>query len=322
MSEELITNGDFETGDFTGWIVNDVFGSPAPGDMWYINDGNVEIPYSLSDDTTDTFYASDPISGDYDAISDYTVLAQSVGPFSLLIQNFTLPSNISSATLSWKDRICNYAGDFSAPDNINMGEWQTLNVGFVDMGAVFCTLPGDDVMQEGPNLRSIDVTEILKSSTTPEVGLIFWVAAAVEPLFVTVDDISLEVYTLDDMAIDIKPGSDPNCFNNDGHGVIPVAILGSAGFDVTTIDAGSVMLEGLAIKAVGKSNKLLAHYDDVNNDGYYDLVVQIEDTDQVFAEGDTIATVTGYLNDDTYFQGSDSICIVPLVCDDGGRSEG
>ena len=34
------------------------------------------------------------------------------------------------------------------------------------------------------------------------------------------------------VAIDIKPGSDPNCFNNNGNGVIPVAILGSASFDV------------------------------------------------------------------------------------------
>ena len=33
-----------------------------------------------------------------------------------------------------------------------------------------------------------------------------------------------------DVEIDIKPGSDPNCFNNNGHGVIPVAILSSNNF--------------------------------------------------------------------------------------------
>ena len=38
--------------------------------------------------------------------------------------------------------------------------------------------------------------------------------------------------------IDIKPGSDPNCFNLNGNGVIPVAILGSADFDATEVDAG------------------------------------------------------------------------------------
>jgi hypothetical protein len=35
---------------------------------------------------------------------------------------------------------------------------------------------------------------------------------------------------------DIKPGSCPNPINLNNHGLIPVAILGNAGFDVTTID--------------------------------------------------------------------------------------
>ena len=42
--------------------------------------------------------------------------------------------------------------------------------------------------------------------------------------------------TLVQVDIDIKPGSDPNCFNVNGNGVIPVAILGSANFDVTRVD--------------------------------------------------------------------------------------
>jgi len=111
--------------------------------------------------------------------------------------------------------------------------------------------------------------------------------------------------------IDIKPGSDPNCLNNDGHGVIPVAILGSEGFDVAQIDPATIVLEGLAVKAVGKSNKLLAHIEDVNDDGYDDLVVQIEDTDQVFETGDGVATLTGNLYEGTPIEGTDSICIVP-----------
>ena len=112
------------------------------------------------------------------------------------------------------------------------------------------------------------------------------------------------------VTVDIKPGSDPNCFNNDGHGAIPVAILGSAVLDVTQIDASTVELQGMAIKAVGKSNKLLAHIADVNEDGFNDLVVQIEDSDGVFTPGDTTATVTGNLFDGTPFEGADTICIV------------
>jgi hypothetical protein len=113
------------------------------------------------------------------------------------------------------------------------------------------------------------------------------------------------------VAIDIKPGSDPNCFNNDGTGVIPVAILGSSSFDVRNIDAGSVKLKSLPVKVVGKSNEPLAHYEDANYDGYEDLVVQIEDNDRVFAVGDAAAELTGKLYDRTDIQGTDAICIVP-----------
>jgi hypothetical protein len=100
-------------------------------------------------------------------------------------------------------------------------------------------------------------------------------------------------------------------FNNDGHGVIPVAILGSGTFDLTQVDASTVALEGLAIGARGKANKLLAHLEDVNGDGLLDLVVQIEDVDGAFTSGDGWATLTGSLLDGTSFQGMDEICIVP-----------
>jgi hypothetical protein len=44
--------------------------------------------------------------------------------------------------------------------------------------------------------------------------------------------------------VDIKPGSCPNAFNPTKKGVLPVAILGTFGFDVTTIDPASVMAAG------------------------------------------------------------------------------
>lgn len=114
--------------------------------------------------------------------------------------------------------------------------------------------------------------------------------------------------------IDIKPGSDPNCFNNNDKGVIPVAILGSANFDATKVDDSTVKLEGLAIKAVGKKGNLLSHIEDVNADGFSDLVVQIQDQDSTFQEGTTTATLTGNLKAEfggTPIKGTDSICIVP-----------
>ena len=71
--------------------------------------------------------------------------------------------------------------------------------------------------------------------------------------------------------------------------------MGSDAFDVAQIDPATVALEGLDVRAVGKSNKLLAHIEDDDDDGYDDLVVQIEDADQAFVEGADTATLTGNL---------------------------
>jgi hypothetical protein len=109
--------------------------------------------------------------------------------------------------------------------------------------------------------------------------------------------------------IDIKPGSDPNCFNSDGHGVIPVAILGSADFDASTVDPFSVMLDGAGVRLKGKSGNA-GSLEDVNGDGFLDLVIQITDND-AYTVGDTLATLSGTLSDGTPIVGTDSICIRP-----------
>lgn len=113
------------------------------------------------------------------------------------------------------------------------------------------------------------------------------------------------------VAIDIKPDSTPNCYNNNGKGVIPVAILSSSSFDATQVDPGQVSLNGQTVKVSGKSDKYLAHSEDINSDGLMDIVVQIADTDGTYQVGDTVATLTGETLSGQDFQGTDSICIVP-----------
>jgi hypothetical protein len=120
--------------------------------------------------------------------------------------------------------------------------------------------------------------------------------------------------------VDIKPGSYPNSLNVDGHGVIPVAILGSAEFDVTDIDASSLSFGGLAVR-VKRQGRLQCSVEDVSGDfnggpegapdGYPDLVCHFVDNPDNWSPGDGEATITGTLIDGTPFAGSDEITVVP-----------
>lgn len=111
-------------------------------------------------------------------------------------------------------------------------------------------------------------------------------------------------------AIDIKPGSDPNCININGHGVIPVAILGDESFHVDQIDLDSLSFAGLTVRVRGKKGPLCA-MEHSNNDPYIDLVCKFEDDPAGWAPDGGEATLTGTLLDGTPFAGTDSICIVP-----------
>jgi hypothetical protein len=116
------------------------------------------------------------------------------------------------------------------------------------------------------------------------------------------------------VAIDIKPGSDPNKINLSSKGVIPVAILSVANFDATTVLPMSVELAGAGVAVRGK--KPLAHAEDVDSDGDVDLLVQIEasefDPGPDFDEG--YVTLTGIADDGgsgTDIEGEDYVIIVP-----------
>ena len=47
------------------------------------------------------------------------------------------------------------------------------------------------------------------------------------------------------VAVDIKPGSCPNPVNTKSSGILPVAVLGSNDYDITTIDPASIRLIGI-----------------------------------------------------------------------------
>lgn len=110
--------------------------------------------------------------------------------------------------------------------------------------------------------------------------------------------------------IDIKPGSDPNCFNVDDHGVIPVAIFGSAAFDVSSIDSSTLKFAGMAVRVRGNNNPQCS-LKDSDEDGFTDLVCPFVDDAGAWSAGDTTAELWGELDDSTPFFGEDAICIRP-----------
>ena len=65
-----------------------------------------------------------------------------------------------------------------------------------------------------------------------------------------------------EVTIDVKPNSDRNCFCSDGIGVIPVAVLGTADFDVKLIDLATPKLYGAPVAARNAAGHLMAGYKD------------------------------------------------------------
>lgn len=130
--------------------------------------------------------------------------------------------------------------------------------------------------------------------------------------------------------IDIKPTSCPNPLNVDSGGVLPVAVLGSDEFDVTTVDIASVRLAGVA--------PMRSSYEDVSSpvadandctcttaggDGYDDLTLKFKTRQIVEAlvaaevdlsSGEELTlTFTGALSDGTPIEGADCMVVVGQV---------
>ena len=112
------------------------------------------------------------------------------------------------------------------------------------------------------------------------------------------------------LSVDIKPQSCPNPLNVGGKGLLPVAILGTAAFDVTKIDPSSVKLQGVsALRSAVEdlSTPFSGAHANANScttagsDGFPDLVVFFDNQTVAAALGNVksgdvlVLTVTGNL---------------------------
>jgi len=114
--------------------------------------------------------------------------------------------------------------------------------------------------------------------------------------------------------IDIKPGSYPNSINVKSNGVVPVAILGSETFDVNDVDVTTLRFGpagAMPAHDLTGAGAYIDHLQDVNYDGWMDLVAHFRQKETGLMKGDTEATLTGATWGGFPFQGTDSVNTSP-----------
>ena len=128
--------------------------------------------------------------------------------------------------------------------------------------------------------------------------------------------------------IDIKPGSCPNPINTESKGVLPVAILGTADFDVNDVDLSTVQLEGVSPLRSNLEDVAtpfdgeLCECHELGSDGSEDLTLKFDTQAIVDALGpvndgdEVVLTLTGELLDGTPIEGEDCAVVIGGEGDD------
>jgi hypothetical protein len=127
------------------------------------------------------------------------------------------------------------------------------------------------------------------------------------------------------VTVDIKPQSCPNPLNVNSKGVLPVAILGTATFDVTLVDPSTVRLEGVSPLRWDLEDVATPFEGDLVDcnscttagpDGFIDLTLKFDKQEVIAAIGEVedgtclVLTLTGELYDDTAITGEDIVRIL------------
>jgi hypothetical protein len=167
---ELLGNGGFETGDWTGWF------TPVTNAAFVINDGSVYPPSGNG--------PTPPYEGNYFALADQVAPAVST-----LCRNVALPpAGGGTIALSWADHIQNNNPDFDTNQQFSV---EIRDTNDVVLSTVFTTRPGDPLFA-GWTQRSADLTAFAGRT----VRLAFVVNAGESFLDVGLDDVSVRYSTL------------------------------------------------------------------------------------------------------------------------------
>jgi hypothetical protein len=78
------------------------------------------------------------------------------------------------------------------------------------------------------------------------------------------------------MIVDLLPGNPENTINLVTQRLLPIAIMGSASFDVNDLNPRTLKLRAVSQNLVGKSDKSLCRQQDINGDSYKDLICDLK----------------------------------------------
>jgi hypothetical protein len=94
------------------------------------------------------------------------------------------------------------------------------------------------------------------------------------------------------MAVDVLPGNPDNIVDLKQVRIIVIAILGSDTLNITDINPRTIRFEATTQTLVGKTDKSLCRTDDINGDGYVDLVCDVKTIGFRVEAGDIPVTIS------------------------------
>lgn len=168
--QELIVNGDFEAGNFTGWIKQNQNGDT------YMNNGAYQPTTGVA--------PFPPYAGNWCTITEQT--GGFGGIFQTLYQEVLIPTNAQSAVLRWVDRMWNFAGAFFNPPGPQRVFVEVRTTDGAPLELLYTTEPGDNPFSNWTK-RSAD----LRHYAGQRIRVAFVCQVSRAPLHLLLDNISL-----------------------------------------------------------------------------------------------------------------------------------